>query len=369
MPRFSLMALVAFALLNVRPASAQVQYTVTALGTLGGPYSQAFGVNNSGQVVGEAYVSTGAYNAFLYSTGEMLDLGTLGGFGSQANGINASSQIVGALDTNAFLYRNGTMQNLGSLGGSYGSEALAINAAGEVVGDAYTSGNVFDHAFLYTNGVMADLGTLGGGYSRASGINSSGQIVGAARTRDNAEHAFIYTNGSMTDLGTLSGVYSYAWGINDYGEVIGQADTTRSTHAFLFSGGAMSDLGALGGVTGISAANAINAIGQVVGSSYPGTGTLDHGMLWQNGEMYDLNNLLVADSGWTMNDATGINDNGWIVGYGTNPNVNGGSKQALLLIPAPEPGSFALLGLGLLIPNRRIIARRRSDHPSRRSRP
>jgi probable HAF family extracellular repeat protein len=43
-------------------------------------YGQATGVNNSGEVVGEAFNSSGYVNAFSYtSAGGMIDLGTLGG--------------------------------------------------------------------------------------------------------------------------------------------------------------------------------------------------------------------------------------------------------------------------------------------------
>ena len=48
------------------------------LGTLGGLYSDAFGINNKGEVVGDAYTQHGEEHAFLYSAGGMTDLGTLG---------------------------------------------------------------------------------------------------------------------------------------------------------------------------------------------------------------------------------------------------------------------------------------------------
>ena len=34
--------------------------------------------------------------------------------------------------------------------------------------------------------------------------------------------------------------------------------------------------------------------------------------------MTDLNTLIDPSSGWMLEEATGINDNGWIVGYGYN---------------------------------------------------
>src|SRR2546422_478053 len=64
------------------------------LGTLGGPYILAFGVNDGAQVVGTAVTGGGAYHGFLYSGATMADLHTLGGTRSDAFGINNSGQIV-----------------------------------------------------------------------------------------------------------------------------------------------------------------------------------------------------------------------------------------------------------------------------------
>ena len=58
--------------------------------------SIGLGVNDSGQAVGEADLSSGGYHAFLYSQDRMTDLGTLpGDFSSSAAAINAGGQVVG----------------------------------------------------------------------------------------------------------------------------------------------------------------------------------------------------------------------------------------------------------------------------------
>lgn len=142
---------------------------MTDLGSiLGSGSSNALGINDAGQIVGEAQTNTGDYHAFLRSGGSNTDLGTLGGIASHAFGINNAGQVVGrstlsgdpaTAASHAFFYDAGTMIDLGTLGGSF-SEAYDINSAGEIVGTSLTAGDASTHGFVYTGGIMRDLNSL-----------------------------------------------------------------------------------------------------------------------------------------------------------------------------------------------------------------
>jgi probable HAF family extracellular repeat protein len=62
------------------------------LGTLGGHYSTASGINNLGQVAGESTIQNFDTHAFLYSAGAIQDLGTLGGTYSTSFALNDSGK-------------------------------------------------------------------------------------------------------------------------------------------------------------------------------------------------------------------------------------------------------------------------------------
>jgi probable HAF family extracellular repeat protein len=354
-------------------AAAQI-YHLTDLGTLpGGTQSCAAGINGSGQVVGYASTNgSGAFHAFLYSGGTMIDLGTFGGSRSQAYGINDSGGIVGAYipaggtAERAFRYSGGVFTNLGLLPGtSNSSQAYAINASGQAVGHSGTNG-LTQRGFLYSGGPLVDLGTLSGGiHSHAHCINNSGQIAGYSQKKVGsaggspiyAEHAFSYSGGSMTDLGTLpGGSNSRAYGINDSGQIVGYGDIdiTGDIHAFLYSNGSMTDLTPLL-PTYNSQAYDINNNGEIVG--YLGAG-FHHPFILRNGTVSDLTTLIDdSASGWnffnwttTQPGSYSINDAGWIAGTGTAPD---GQPHAYLLTPAPEPNTLAMLTATALALRRR----------------
>jgi probable HAF family extracellular repeat protein len=136
------------------------------VGDLGGGSSEVTDLNNKDQVVGGATTAEGAIHAMLWELGadrkgKIRDLGTLGGTNSMALAINEAGQIVGWSETgalyeeqgvtqpvrHAFLWDQGIMFDLGTHGPSYVypftpafpfSEAVAINAAGQVTGNSIT---------------------------------------------------------------------------------------------------------------------------------------------------------------------------------------------------------------------------------------
>ncbi len=78
------------------------------LGTLGGIYSRALDINNLGQVVGISTLSSGERRAFLWTeNGGMANLGTLGG-DSEAYGINESGQIMGISNPGEYPHQRAT---------------------------------------------------------------------------------------------------------------------------------------------------------------------------------------------------------------------------------------------------------------------
>jgi probable HAF family extracellular repeat protein len=307
-------------------------YSITNLGSASWSYSEAHGVNNAGNVVGE-YEPTNIFyvSAFLNSQGSFADLGSLPGSPyAVAYAINETNQIAGESnahnDTHAFIYQQGTMSDLGTLtqGGSGYSSGHAINLSGQVAGETSLALASTIHAALFSGGTISDLGALGGDYSAAYGINNSAVIVGESEVVDQGVtnvHAFIYTNsasGPMVDLGTLGGNYSSARGINDSGTVVGEAETiiagTAVLHAFRNSNGVMTDLGTLGGNT--SSGSAINNAGFIVGYATD-TNEIANAFLYDGKRMLNLTALLPSNSGWTnLYSADGINDAGQIVGSG-----------------------------------------------------
>jgi probable HAF family extracellular repeat protein len=299
--------------------------------------------------------------AVLWRDGTMIDLGTLGGNSSDAGAVNDEGQVVGTAlnavsdpapdsagvvaDTNcavapinttearAYVWDNGVMRDLGTLGGP-DAGANFINDAGQIAGQSFTNSTVSPvtgfptlDPFLWQHGEMIDLGTLGGAFGEASWLTQSGVVVGTSDLAgDNTFHAFRW-DGALQDLGTLGGPNSQAFFANQAGDVVGRADISPSSpdhNAFLWRDGKMIDLGTVDGGPD-STAEGINSSDQIVGE-----GSGNHGWIWQDGQIHDLNTLTVPGTTITVLAATAINDRGEIYGTGELPN---GDQHAILLIP------------------------------------
>ena len=268
--------------------------TARILGTLsGGGSSQALDINDLGQVVGwsDTVDSAGipGIHAFLWSAESgMTDLGSLNGLNTEAFTINNVGEVMGGVfdgpfPSAAFFWTpEGGMVNIGDLGGGFTS-AFGMNELGQIAGTSATVAGCC-HPFLWTPGAgMTDLGTLGSNYGVAAAVNNLGHVAGESDTADGLGHTFLWRDGTMTDLGTLGGRNSFATAINDFDQVAGTSEIpSTAQHAFVWmEQTGMLDLGTLGG-GGLTTVNAMNNAGQIVGFSSRADGSSD-ATLWNVG--------------------------------------------------------------------------------------
>lgn len=258
--------------------------TLTDLGNFGNPQGAgAYAVNSLGDVVGLAGTAGGGQQPFLFSNGTLTELAADGG---TPQGINTAGTIVGYYTpdpcpypcTHAFALSNGTLTDLGP------GEAEAINTSGQIAGDSAGT----EAAVWQPDGTVTLLGFLPGETdSRAFAINDAGQVVGNAYTTvpQYALHAFLFSNGQMTDIDTFDSQASWAFGINSNGVVVGMftpSSTSMAYDAFVYLGGSMMDLNKLipagSGLT-LMQANGINDAGEIVGQAQSNSDGSVHGFL------------------------------------------------------------------------------------------
>jgi probable HAF family extracellular repeat protein len=346
-------------------------YRVDKLPSLGGTLSRGMAINDRGWVAGWSNRPDGSRHAALWKDGTITDLLTLGGPSSTVPwpGLNDDGMVVGISHTaeidpldedwsceaggflpgstnlvcRGFVWSGGEMRELPTLGGHHGF-AAGVNQRGQVVGWAETP--VHDptcvgaqqlqfRAVLWEpkkNQIKTrELAPFpGDSTSAATAINDRGDAVGISGDCDQAvgrfraRHAVLWNkNGKVTAIPGLGGVtWHTPMDIDESGDVVGFSNPAGPgdpegefiAHAFLWKRGATTseDLGTLPGDL-FSEAFAINARGQVVGVSFGGANG-SRAVLWENGVMTNLNDLVPSGTLDVLLSGQDIDDDGRITG-------------------------------------------------------
>lgn len=176
--------------------------------------------------------------------------------------VNSAGTAAGAVAGNsssstgflAISYSSGVMTEVPNLADLPAvSEALGINSSGQIVGLARTlpawplgssgSGPWNAQSFFYDGSSIHYLPIAGPSMARA--INDSGTIVGifSPACSGFCAHAYSYSGSTLTDL-TPSSVFGVADSINAGGVVVGLFGTNAgAAHLFEYSGSTLTDLG------------------------------------------------------------------------------------------------------------------------------
>jgi probable HAF family extracellular repeat protein len=321
----------------------ETQYTVTDLGTLGGAWSEAFGLNGSGLVVGRSETAAGKQHAFLYyphgyrirANGQLIpdlqgkpvlvDLTPGWSGNSEARALNSFDIAAGTLfsatgQPEAVVWNGRSAERL------QGEGAYALNDRGQVGGQNRLWQIGTKETTLVAPFVCDTL-------FQVYGISDTGEAIGAELfdTTHGTSRPFVRREGKCLLLTqpASKGVTAAAYAINNTGQVVG----TNGKQAFLWQAGKLTWLSEAS--VRFSVAYAINDQGHVVGQA--DVSLRDESLravLWEKGRMINLNTRIEAASGWTLLEARGINARGQICGTG----LIAGKRHAFLLTPiSPTP--------------------------------
>ena len=141
----------------------------------------ACGIDVRSGIVGY-YTNASGTHGFLFSDSDFLSITFPGAAWTAAYGINNSGQIVGAYGPNELSGRHGFLRSGGRFSsidfpGSSDTVARGVNNRGHIVGD-YLAPDGSRRGFLLSSGNYQSLVLNGAIISAANGINDAGQIVG-----------------------------------------------------------------------------------------------------------------------------------------------------------------------------------------------
>jgi uncharacterized membrane protein len=361
--RWRLSAFWAPLLSAVSLAAQPATFSVQPLETIpGGSVAIVNDVNEAGEAVGSAGEGTSACPencAVIWNDGAPTLLTAEGATDTYAVAINNAGQVVGdgftpnatgGEDYTAIIWNNGTASLLPGPAPQYPETyAYSINDAGKVVGVAVSSSDGDGEATEWNGLTPTVLGTArrctgADTGSTATAVNSDGTVVGYLIVIDDQCPKDVATVWQGTTPTLLGGGVLYA--INNAGLIVGEG----AHGATAWVNGVATPLQRLSGASNNanSSATAVNNRGIIVGTTQvsketPPGKTTYHALLWSSvsAAPQDLNDLISAAAAkkYVLTEATGINGSCTIVvnGFSRKDTIN---NIAFLLKPT-NPSSCA----------------------------
>jgi probable HAF family extracellular repeat protein len=214
---------------------------------LGTDYSEAFKINDRGDVVGQIIDAVGFAHGFLLSGGVVTTIDFPGASDTYALGINESGTVVGYWDLvdangnvlayHGFIWNDGVIAQF-DFPGSVDTSLFGINARGDLVG-GWDSGvsSPNEHGFVCPKTGQCfsfDVPVTGATVTQADDINAHGQIAGGYIDANGVLHGFLMAGARFTSIDFPGATATIAFGINSAGQIVGRyAAADGSNHGFL----------------------------------------------------------------------------------------------------------------------------------------
>lgn len=324
--------------------SPEPQYSMTELGSFGGPMTTPASINDAGQIVGESQTPDGVMHSFLWEGGKMTRLPEIkGDTSSSAQCMNNKGQVVGTSirdgkTISAVLWNQGSLVNLGVIGDDKLNQGnvCAINDNGQIIvncshtqNDSMTAmlniGAQTHRVLLCTAAGVKEAQQLQGGIIVAIAIDSGGTVVGDIFDKAKGPLGCTWKDGVTTDLGSF-----LPGGINTGGTIVGTVwsgdpKLPQTPIAALWKNGAVTLLHSPNSTR--SNGIAINDKEEVLVA--PDILSSQDSLLWTSGHWIDLSDCQLHKGEWSAIHPRALNNLGQIVGYG----MHHGKFAAFLMTP------------------------------------
>ena len=212
---------------------------------LGTNFSQARDINDRGDIVGSFIGDDGFFHGFVLSKGVLTTLDFPSASQTQAFGINESGNVVGSwdlldadgnlLEEHGFKWKNGVFTEV-NFPGSVDSGINGINARGDFVGGWDAGLDSQTHGFVCSNGqcFSFDVPFPEATFTQADRINALGHITGIYIDAEGVLHGFVAVGSNFTRLDFPDSTGTSAWGINSAGQIVGvYDDADGSVHGYI----------------------------------------------------------------------------------------------------------------------------------------